>query len=107
MIDINGLKFRNMQFLLMGYDGTDSKAPQRRLGSRTKHLERIAVMKKKGEFLFGGAILDENGQMKGSMVVYEFPDRASLDRCLEDEPYITNGVWQKVEITPFRLAVVD
>lgn len=96
-----------MQFLLIGYDGTDGGAPERRLDSRALHLERIALMKKKGEFLFGGAILGENGQMKGSMVVYEFPDRASLDKCLETEPYIVNGVWQKVEITPFRQAVVD
>lgn len=96
-----------MQFLLLGYDGTDPGASQRRLDSRTQHLERIAVMKKKGEFLFGGAMLDDNGQMKGSMVVYEFPDRESLDRCLKDEPYILNGVWQKVEIRPFRLVATD
>jgi len=96
-----------MQFLLLGYDGTDPGASQRRLDSRTQHLERIAVMKKKGEFLFGGAMLDEKGQMKGSMVVYEFPDRESLDRCLKDEPYILNGVWQKVEIRPFRLVATD
>jgi len=96
-----------MQFLLLGYDGTDPGAPQRRLDSRSQHLERIAMMKKKGEFVFGGAILDGNGQMRGSMVVYEFPDRESLDNCLKDEPYIVNGVWQKVEIKPFRQAVTD
>ncbi len=96
-----------MQFLLLGYDGTDPGAPQRRLDSRSQHLARIAEMKRKGEFVFGGAILDENGQMRGSMVVYEFPDRASLDRCLEDEPYIVKGVWQKVEIKPFRQAFTD
>lgn len=96
-----------MQFLLLGYDGTDPGAPQRRLDSRSQHLARIAEMKRKGEFVFGGAILDENGQMRGSMVVYEFPDRALLDRCLEDEPYIVKGVWQKVEIKPFRQAVTD
>ena len=38
------------------------------------------------------------------MIVYEFPDRQSLDERLKDEPYITGGVWKKIEIQPFRHA---
>jgi hypothetical protein len=65
------------------------------------------VLKKAGEFLSGGAILDEEGKMIGSMIVYEFPDRESLDERLKDEPYIINGVWEKIEIKPFRLARIE
>lgn len=96
-----------MQFLLLAYDGTDSDAPARRAEARTEHLEKIAGLKKRNEFLFGGAILDENGNMKGSMVLYEVPDRATLDERLKDEPYINNGVWKKIEIMPFRLAKIE
>jgi uncharacterized protein YciI len=96
-----------MQFLLTAYDGTDPEASSRRLKVRPEHLEKINRMKKSGEFLFGGAILDEGGRMIGSMIVYEFPDRQSLDTKLKEEPYITMGVWEKIEIRPFRLAKTE
>jgi uncharacterized protein len=96
-----------MQFLLVAYDGTDIGALGRRMKVRPEHLENVAVLKKRGEFLLGGAILDDNGNMTGSMIIYEFPDRAALDKCLEKEPYVMYGVWEKIEIRPYRLAHVE
>jgi hypothetical protein len=96
-----------MQFLLIAYDGTDQGALERRMRSRPEHFEKIDVLKKKGEFLLGGAILDDKGQMIGSMIIYEFPDREALDRKLRDEPYVIHGVWEKIEIMPFRLAKIE
>jgi len=96
-----------MQFLLVAYDGTDPGAFERRMKVRPDHLEKIAVLKKRGEFLLGGAILDDNEKMIGSIIVYEFPDRAALDRSLENEPYIVNTVWKKIEIRPYRLAKIE
>ena len=96
-----------MQFLLIAYDGTDEGATERRMAVRPEHLEKISELRKSGEFLFGGAILDDEGRMIGSMILYEFPDRESLDDRLKDEPYITEGVWKKIEIKPFRLARIE
>jgi uncharacterized protein YciI len=96
-----------MQFLLIAHDGTDSDALQRRLNVREEHLRKISLLKKAGEFLFGGAILDENGNMTGSMIVYDFPDRKTLDERLKDEPYLSTGVWKRTEIKPFRLVKIE
>lgn len=96
-----------MQFLLLGYDGTDAGALERRMNVREDHFRRISLLKKAGEFLFGGAILDEGGKMIGSMIVYDFPDIQSLEEILKDEPYLTGGVWEKTEIKPFRLANIE
>jgi uncharacterized protein YciI len=93
-----------MQFLLVAYDGEDPGALERRMSVREEHLEKIALLKKTGEFICGGAILDDGGKMIGSMILYEFPDSKSLDEKLKSEVYITNGVWKKIEIRPFRLA---
>jgi len=93
-----------MQFLLVAYDATDPGAPGRRMKARPEHLDKIAVLKRSGGFLLGGAILDDNGQMIGSMIVYEFPDREALDNKLKEEPYVIHGVWEKIEIRPYRLA---
>jgi uncharacterized protein YciI len=95
-----------MQFLLIAYDGTDQDAPKRRADARPGHLDKIATLKNNGEFLFGGAILDDDGNMKGSVILYEEPDRKTLDERLREEPYITEGVWQKIDIMPFRLAKI-
>ena len=96
-----------MQFLLVAFDGTDDESLERRMKARPGHLENVAVLKKRGEFLLGGAILDDKGKMIGSMIIYEFPDRALLDKCLENEPYIIHGVWEKIDIRPFRLAQIE
>jgi uncharacterized protein YciI len=96
-----------MQFLLIAYDGTDPDAESRRLGVRQEHLDKISNLKRNGEFLLGGAILNDEGKMIGSMILYEFPDRSALDERLKDEPYITGGVWGKIEIRPFRLAKIE
>jgi uncharacterized protein YciI len=96
-----------MQFLLIAYDGTDAGALERRMKVREDHLGKIARLKKSEEFLFGGAILDNAGKMIGSMIVYDFPDRQMLDAKLKEEPYITEGVWKKIEIQPFRHARIE
>jgi hypothetical protein len=93
-----------MQFLLVAFDGTDSEADERRMKARPEHLEKVAILKKNGEFLLGGAILDDDGKMIGSMIVYEFPDRLALDESLKKEPYINHGVWKNIDIRPYRLA---
>jgi uncharacterized protein YciI len=93
-----------MQFLLTAYDGTDSEALKRRMDVREDHLKKIDLMKASGEFLLGGAILDEEGKMIGSMIIYEFPDRQALEKKLKEEIFINAGVWKKIKIQPFRLA---
>jgi uncharacterized protein len=95
-----------MQFMLVAYDGEDPGAFERRMKVRGEHLQKIEMLKKSGEFLFGGAILDDSGKMIGSMIMYEFPDREALDETLKDEVYVTKGVWKKITIHPFRLAKI-
>ncbi len=94
------------QWLVTAHDGDDPEAPARRQAARPAHLAFIAPMVERGEILLGGAILDEaGGGMVGSSVVAEFPDRAALDARLERDPYVTGGVWRKIEVRPFRVAV--
>lgn len=95
-----------MAYILMAYDGTDEGARDRRMSARPEHLEKIAVIKKAGKYILGGAILDDAGEMIGSVIVYDVPDRATLDEILKDEPYINNGVWKTIDIRQFRPAKI-
>jgi len=93
-----------MQFILICYDGTDPGALERRMAVRERHFENVRELKRSNNIIWGGAILDEEEKMIGSVVVYEYPDRTSLEKMLEEEPYILGRVWEKIEIKPFRLA---
>jgi hypothetical protein len=94
-----------MQFVIMARDGTDSEAQARRQAARPAHLEGIQRFVERGNILVGGAILDELGNMVGSVLMAEFPTREELDAWLRRDPYVTDGVWQEVEIQPYQAAV--
>jgi uncharacterized protein YciI len=94
-----------MQFVIIGRDGTDADAPARRQAVRLTHLEGIQPLVDAGNILVGGAILDDIGTMVGSVILADFPSRVELDAWLDRDPYITGGVWQEVEVAPFRVAV--
>jgi len=95
-----------VQFVVIAYDGTDAGALDRRMAARPAHLENVKPMVEAGQLLAGGAILDDAGRMIGSVTICDFADRAALDRWLATDPYVTGNVWQKIEVKPFRLAVM-
>jgi uncharacterized protein YciI len=94
-----------MEFLVIARDGTDEGALERRREARPSHLEGIAPLVESGNVLVGGAVLSGSGEMVGSMLLVDFPDRRALDAWLERDPYVTRGVWQEVDVRPFRTAV--
>jgi uncharacterized protein YciI len=94
-------------FFLLAYDGTDADAPARRKSARGAHFEGIKPMVERGELRAAGAILNDSGEMIGSAIFADFPSRATLDAWLDREPYVKQNVWQKIEVKPFRLAILD
>ncbi|MGI4765147.1 MAG: YciI family protein [Janthinobacterium lividum] len=91
------------QFLVTAHDGIDAEAPARRVAARPAHLAGIGKLG--GAMILGGAMLDATGAPTGSTMVVEFPDRTDLDAWLAADPYTVGGVWRRVEVVPFRVAV--
>jgi hypothetical protein len=54
--------------------------------------------------LYAAALVNAKGEMAGSMIVCEFPDRAAVDEYLAIEPYILGRVWDKIDINPCKVA---
>jgi uncharacterized protein len=94
-----------MQFLVVARDGTDEGALERRQRTRPIHLDSIQPLVDSGNVLVGGAMLSDTGDMVGSMLLVEFPGRDDVDAWIARDPYVTDGVWQEVEVHPFRTAV--
>lgn len=94
-----------MQFLVIARDGSDAEAPARRQAARDAHLVGARGLAANGTIIAGGAILDDDGRMVGSTVIYEVPDRAALDAIIAADPYVAGGVWRDITVEPFRVAV--
>ena len=96
-----------MQFLVLAYDGDDKDARHRRMKVREQHLEGVREALKEGKHLYGGAILDNEGNMIGSVMIVDYPSKEILENeWLDNEPYVTGDVWRRIDIKPCRVAEV-
>lgn len=93
-------------YLVIGRDGSDEQALDRRMAHRPDHLAGAKEMKSKGQFILGGAMLSEEGNMLGSAMVVSFDTPEELQAWLDREPYISGKVWATYEVFPFRIADV-
>ena len=87
-----------MQFIVIGRDGTDSEALQRRLAVRDVHIKLGDRYRAENKHLLGVALLDDAGKMCGSVLLVDFANRQELDAWLAEEPYVVGGVWQQIEV---------
>lgn len=93
-----------MQFLLTAYDAADPEALNRRMEARESHLAHMAKAKAEGHAHMGAALLDDAGKMIGSSIIAEFDTRADFDTWLATDPYVTGKVWDKMQVTPCKIA---
>jgi len=91
-----------MQFVVIAYDYKKGGL-KRRLKIRSKHIGLGDKMKAEGNYLMGAAILDKQNKMIGSIMILEYPSRKELDTWLKVEPYVTDKVWEKIEIRPCKI----
>ena len=94
------------QYVVIAHDGKDEKALDRRAETRPAHLAGAKALKAKNQFVTGGAILDEAGNMRGSVMILQFETEEAFKEWFSNEPYITQGVWKSIEVKPFRVAEV-
>ncbi len=92
------------QYLVTAYDYTDADALKRRMDVRPHHLELVKELKEKGNYINGGAILNADGKMIGSAMIMQFESDEALAAWQQNEPYVTQKVWETVDIKPFKVA---
>ncbi len=92
-----------MQYIIKAYDGENML--ERRLAVRPRHLENMA--KVPGKVICAGGLLDDEGKMKGSVLIMDFQREEHLRAYLDSEPYIEEKVWENVEIEPMNVVIVN
>jgi uncharacterized protein YciI len=95
-----------MHYVIHAYDHTDANALDRRMDVRPAHINYVRELKAQGQFVLGGALLDPEGQMIGSMLILDLESDEQLTHYLSHDPYIVQGVWDKIDVKPFRQAQV-
>ena len=92
-----------MQFVITAYDG--EIVLEKRMAVRPRHLE--GMQKLIDHIVCAGGILDQAGKPKGSVLVMDFEDRAELDTYLAEEPYVVEGVWDKITVEPMNVVILN
>jgi len=81
---------------------------EKRLQARPAHLERLQKLRDEGRLLLAGphpAIDTEDpgpAGFTGSLVIAEFSSRAEAEAWAANDPYVSAGVYAKVNVKPFK-----
>ena len=94
------------QYLIIAEDGHDENALERRMTARPSHLENATRLKASNQFIIGGAVLNDQEKMTGSVMIMDFESEQELHKWLEEEPYVNGDVWKKITVKRFKVADV-
>jgi uncharacterized protein YciI len=95
-----------MWYLIIGCDAPDSLS--RRLQARPAHIERLLVLRDAGRLKLAGPLpaidAEDPGEagFVGSAIIAEFDDFAAARAWAQDDPYMESGVYESVQVLPFR-----
>ena len=77
-------------------------ALQTRTDNREEHL---AYIKETGVVSQAGPLLDDGGEMCGSLVILDVEDMAAAEHWAENDPYAKAGLFESVELIPWKKVI--
>jgi uncharacterized protein YciI len=78
-------------------------ALQVRLGAREAHL--AYVRERLDQVKLAGPMLDEAGEMAGSLLILDVADSAAAEAFNAQDPYTLAGLWDRVDIKAFKASI--
>ena len=70
------------------------KGWDQRMAHRPAHLEHMARLDAAGRIQYGGPVLDDDGNMAGSLIIIEADDLESARAPFGEAPYMIHGVFE-------------
>ena len=89
-----------MRIVLVARDKPGALATRK--ANREAHL---AYVKETGVVEQAGALLDEAGEMCGSLLILDLPDLNAAQRWADDDPYARPGLFESVTIHQWNRVV--
>jgi hypothetical protein len=90
-----------MLFVIIGHDAPDAKEKRPRL--RPQHLAHLGELARAGRIPLAGPFTDGTG----SLIVVEADSLEAVWRLVAADPYVTGGVFNRVDVKPFRQVLPD
>jgi uncharacterized protein len=87
-------------FALMCFDKPNSL--DLRMATRSAHL---AYVGERSDLRMGGPLLDDAGQMAGSLMILEAPDIEAARAFSANDPYTKAGLWERADIREVRVTL--
>lgn len=84
-----------MIFVIIGHDAPDGR--EKRPQHRPAHLAHLEPLAAAGKLVLAGPFTDGTG----SLIVVEADSREEVWAVVARDPYVTNGVFDRVEVRPF------
>jgi uncharacterized protein YciI len=84
-----------MLFVIIGHDGPDGAAIRPKV--RESHLANLRTLKQ-GGLRLAGPFTDGSG----SLIIVDMESEAEALAFAHGDPYVTSGVFERVEVKPFR-----
>jgi uncharacterized protein YciI len=82
-------------FVIIGHDSREVK--ERRSQHRPAHLAHLEALARQGKLLLAGPLTDG----AGSLIVVDEDSLAAVWELVGRDPYVTNGIFERVEVHPF------
>ncbi len=89
-----------MLIALIAHDKPDSL--QIRLDTRDAH---VAYLKQTGVVSQAGPLLDDAGEMCGSLVILDLPDLSAARAWADNDPYQRAGLFADVQLIPWNKVI--
>ena len=95
-----------MLYVIIGHDVPDSLA--QRLSARPAHIARLQALQEEGRLILAGpfpavdALDPAAAGFSGSLIVAEFSTLQEAQAWAEADPYVSAGIYARVEVKPFR-----
>ena len=95
-----------MRYVILGRDVPDSL--DKRLAARAEHLARLTALQTAGRLVLAGPCpaIDSPDPgaagFTGSVIIADFDSLASACAWADADPYLAAGVYQSVEVLPFK-----
>ncbi|MGD9762961.1 MAG: YciI family protein [Candidatus Binatia bacterium] len=84
-----------MLFVIIGHDTRDAK--EKRPVHRAAHVAHLEGLARAGKIVLAGPLTDG----AGSLIVVEADSAGAVWEIVGRDPYVANGVFERVEVHPF------
>jgi uncharacterized protein len=85
-----------MLFAIIGHDGPDGARLRPQV--RQAHLDNLRPLVERGKVVLAGPFTDGSG----SLIVIDMDSEEQAVSFAKSDPYVTRGVFERIEVKPFR-----